>query len=156
MSTGVDLATVTGFLREKGVAEYKIPLEVVRVDELPRTPAGKLDRRALETLLEQSAVAADAAAQTLSSYDEALALVQAHTATLLGREPQRIAPHANFRSQGINSLLGVRLGNLLAEATGLPLPASLAFDFPTPAAVARLLTGQTSTDAASAMAAGNA
>jgi pimaricinolide synthase loading module/candicidin polyketide synthase FscA len=140
VTSEVDLATVTGFLREQGVAEYKIPLELVRVEDLPRTPAGKLDRRALEASLAESAGSVQA--PVLTSYDEALALVRVHTATLLGREPDRIAPEASFRSQGINSLLAVRLGNLLAEATGLPLPASLAFDFPTPAAVARLLADQ--------------
>src|ERR1017187_2741238 len=64
-------------------------------------------------------------------------------ARLLGLESgHAVAPGAAFRSQGIDSLLGIRLRNLLTEATGLPLPASLAFDFPSPAAVARLLAGE--------------
>lgn len=65
-----------------------------------------------------------------------------HTAALVGRDAEGIAAEAGFRSQGVNSLLAVRLGNELSEATGLPLPAALVFDFPTPAAVARLLAEQ--------------
>ena len=139
----VELADVVEFLRERGLAQYKIPLEVVRVERLPRTPAGKLDRRALQATIAQAAEteAAEAPGRAFG-YDEALALVRQRTAALVGREPEQIAAEVGFRSQGVNSLLAVRLGNVLSEATGLPLPAALVFDFPTPAAVARLLAEQ--------------
>ncbi len=137
----VDLAEVAAFLRERGLAQYKIPLEVVRVAALPQTPAGKLDRRALQSQAAKAGESATARARTLC-YDEALALVREHTAALVGRDAESIGIEAGFRSQGINSLLAVRLGNELSEATGLPLPAALVFDFPTPAAVARLLAEQ--------------
>ncbi|WP_405792537.1 AMP-binding protein [Streptomyces sp. NBC_01506] len=137
----VDLAEVTAFLRERGLAPYKFPLEVVRVAALPRNPAGKLDRRALQSEVAGAGESAAPPARTLH-YDEALALVREHTAALVGRDAEGIAAEAGFRSQGVNSLLAVRLGNELSEATGLPLPAALVFDFPTPAAVARLLAEQ--------------
>jgi acyl-CoA synthetase (AMP-forming)/AMP-acid ligase II len=154
LTAPADLAAVTAFLRGRGVAEYKIPLEMVTVDELPRTPAGKLDRRALERLLKAAAAdsapgGADAAGDTgtakaPASFADALALVRATAATLLSLDDAAaVAPEVTFRSQGINSLLAIRLGGLLAEATGLPVPGSLAFDFPTPAAAARLLIGET-------------
>ncbi|HEX9359478.1 MAG TPA: AMP-binding protein [Streptosporangiaceae bacterium] len=200
VADAADLAAVAGFLRERGVAEYKIPLEMVAVDELPRTPVGKLDRRALEAMLRSSTESGDAGeakslfenpgsiservirarlarpqpegvpgrhvedenaasrdaggrepdrgSQTDSkapgSFAEALALVRACAATLLSLDSgEAVAPEVTFRSQGINSLLAIRLGSLLAEATGLPVPGSLAFDFPTPAAAARLLSGET-------------
>lgn len=140
-----DLATVTGFLRERGVAEYKMPLEVVVVDELPRTPAGKLDRRALEASLHAEPVADDANWQSTTSYDDALTLVRECAGTILGRAADLIVPDGQFRTQGLNSLLAIRLANLLTETTGLPLPASIAFDFPTPAAIARLLADEHAT-----------
>lgn len=140
-----DLTAVTAFLRERGVAEYKMPLEVVVVDELPRTPAGKLDRRALEASLHEEPSADDASWQSSASFDDALALVRQCAGTILGRDADLIVPDGQFRTQGLNSLLAIRLANLLAESTGLPLPASIAFDFPTPTAIARLLADERAT-----------
>jgi pimaricinolide synthase loading module/candicidin polyketide synthase FscA len=140
-----DLAAVTGFLRERGVAEYKMPLEVVVVDELPRTPAGKLDRRALEASLHEEPVADDANWQSTTSYDDALTLVREATGTVLGRDAGHVTPDGPFRAQGINSLMAIRLAHLLSQITGLPLPASIAFDFPSPTAIARLLADEHAT-----------
>jgi candicidin polyketide synthase FscA len=140
-----DLAAVTAFLRERGVAEYKMPLEVVVVDELPRTPAGKLDRRALEAYLREEPGADDAGRRSSTNYDDALTLVRECAGTVLGREAGHVTPDGSFRTQGINSLLAVRLASLLAEITGLPLPASIAFDFPTPTAIAQLLADERAT-----------
>ena len=82
------------------------------------------------------------AARAELPYPRALALVLDRTAALLGREPGQIAAEVPFRSQGVNSLLAVRLSSALGEAAGRTLPDSLIFDFPTPAAVARLLAGE--------------
>ncbi|MDH6125721.1 type I polyketide synthase [Kitasatospora sp. GP82] len=146
-SRSIGLTEVTAFLRERGVADYKIPLELVTVDDLPRTPAGKLHRRALEALLATNAVAADPAGPPAAqpiSFGRALDLVRSCVTEVLGpdAEVSPIQPGATFRSHGLDSIRSIRLRNLLVEATGLPLPVSLAFDYPNPAAVARVLTGQ--------------
>ncbi|MGW0777298.1 type I polyketide synthase [Streptomyces sp. NPDC002835] len=147
----VTLAKVTAFLLERDIADYKIPLELVTVDELPRTPAGKLHRRALEALLAERGPAAGTGGGSVpASHAQALELVRACVTEALApaSEAAPIQAGATFRSHGLDSVRSIRLRNLLAEATGLPLPASLAFDFPTPQAVARHLRGESGEDAA--------
>ncbi|QDY80144.1 type I polyketide synthase [Streptomyces qinzhouensis] len=145
----VTLETVTAFLLARGVADYKIPLELVVVGELPLTPAGKLHRRALEALpADQGLSAARPGGSVPGSYTAALELVRTCVTKALApaAETAPIGAGDTFRGHGLDSVRSIRLRNLLAEATGLALPASLAFDFPTPDAVARRLRGDTAED----------
>ncbi|MEU4210833.1 beta-ketoacyl synthase N-terminal-like domain-containing protein [Streptomyces sp. NPDC026206] len=208
----IGLTDVTEFLQSRGVADYKIPLDLVTVGELPLTPAGKLHRRALQKMLATAAVPPARPAGTPAwaaaprTVEEALDLVAAGVAKVLGKNAEDaaratgaagaagaevtaatagvveaadaggtagaaeatdagstagaaeaadaaattattatasgIAREVTFRSLGLDSILTIRLRNALQEVTGIPLPATLAFDFPTPIAVARFLAGR--------------
>ncbi|MCK9873256.1 acyltransferase domain-containing protein [Nocardiopsis dassonvillei] len=72
--------------------------------------------------------------------DAVLALVREHVASVLGfPSPDRVDDRRGFVDAGGTSLGAVRLRNALNEATGLELPVTVAFDHPTPAALARHL-----------------
>ncbi|GGL01128.1 type I polyketide synthase [Mangrovihabitans endophyticus] len=134
----VDLSTVTDFLRAGGTADYKIPLDLVFLPDLPRTPAGKLHRRALEDMLRERAPQAPAA--FTGTLADALDLIRSCVRRIT--DGADIGDEDSFRSRGMDSIRTVRLRNALAEATGLGLPATVAFDYPTPLALAQHLTGQ--------------
>ncbi|CDR16231.1 Beta-ketoacyl synthase [Streptomyces iranensis] len=67
-------------------------------------------------------------------------LVREHLADLLGLAgKQAVEPERAFTDLGLTSVTVVELRNRLSEATGLRLPATSAFDHPTPLALGSLL-----------------
>ncbi|MGB6162267.1 MAG: type I polyketide synthase, partial [Pseudonocardiaceae bacterium] len=69
-----------------------------------------------------------------------LDLVRTHSAIVLGHSAGETTETLRaFKDMGFDSLTAVALRNSIAAATGISLPATVLFDYPTPAALSQLL-----------------
>ncbi|WP_328891772.1 type I polyketide synthase [Streptomyces sp. NBC_00316] len=146
---------------------YKVPHEVWEVDRLPRTALGKVMRPALANapgrlVLSRAVEGADPEegdteqwARRLGEAPEdgreevLLDLVRGEVSAVLGQSAA-VAADVAFRKLGVDSVMAVRLRDRLTTATGLPLPATLVYDYPTPTAVAAHLGAELSGPTAAA------
>lgn len=148
------------YLAER-LPKYMVPQAVMHLEELPRLPSGKLDRKRLpnpeehrdpggrEDLPPRSG-AGDAGGLVHRlpglSKDERhaalLSIIRGEVAPLLRfRDPGQVPPDHSFDDLGLDSLTAVELSNRLAVITGRKLPASAVIEHPTPAALADYVLG---------------
>jgi acyl carrier protein len=72
-----------------------------------------------------------------------LELLRGNVATVLGHASASVVDsERGFLDMGFDSLTAVELRNQLRRETGLPLPATVLFDYPTPSSMARYLHGE--------------
>jgi acyl transferase domain-containing protein/acyl-CoA synthetase (AMP-forming)/AMP-acid ligase II/acyl carrier protein len=104
---------------------FKVPVEFRRVETIPRTSSGKPMRKAMAEQVTGPRGLTPAALEEL---------VREETAALCGEGEDggdRWRDRA-FRELGLSSLAGVQLRHRIAALTGIALPHSLVYDFPTP------------------------
>lgn len=136
------------YLAER-LPRYMLPQVVMPLEELPRLPNGKLDRKRLPKPEASSDHGADATRHPGSlahhlaglSEDERhralLSIIRGEIASLLRlRDPEQVPPDHSWDALGLDSLTALELSNRLAAMTGRKLPASTVLEHPTPAAVA--------------------
>ncbi|WP_329303978.1 SDR family NAD(P)-dependent oxidoreductase [Streptomyces sp. NBC_00659] len=173
----LDADVIFAACRER-LSHIKIPETLYVTESVPRTGSGKPVRHALDPAsavllasrpadvsgLAEAAPPADPAvadalrerllAATVDSRTDLLASVvrEAAAQVLGGRGAHAVPADRSFKDLGLDSAAAVRLRNRLTAATGLRLPASLAFDRPTCEAAARhlvdLLLGTSATPVA--------
>ncbi len=105
---------------------------------LARRPRRRQIERAGDAAQSKSALAQRLSGLAPSAqHDLLVGLVCLQAAEVLGLpSPDDLDPAAEFQTLGFDSLTAVELRNRLKSATGLTLPSTVIFDYPTPAAVA--------------------
>jgi acyl carrier protein len=160
---GVDPERLLALCRER-LSAFKVPEELYVVPRIPRTASGKIMRHRLldqpARLLLANTSPTDVPSLVHEADDHAtselrrrlarstdddqlrvlLELVRAAVAEVARMaDVAAVGPTRAFRDLGFTSLAAVELCGRLAATTGLKLPATIAFDYPTPVAVARHL-----------------
>ena len=122
---------VQDFVRAR-VPDYMVPASVVVLDALPRTPNGKVDRRALPAPTVSAGEGTARAVQTP---------VEQQLMEIWAEVPQmdRIEVDDNFFEIGGDSILSIQIISR-ANRAGIQLKPSQFFDHPTIAALARVAT----------------
>ena len=113
-------------------APHLVPARAFAIERLPRTPSGKIDRRALAEVARSPApgVTAPLGAKPASAEDLAVQLWR----QLLGRDD--IQPDSDFFELGGDSLLAVTMLSDFARASGCNVPIGAWLPSPTPRTLA--------------------
>nr|AXL05660.1 polyketide synthase [uncultured bacterium] len=144
---GMDLFDAAVGAGEALMVPVKLDLRAARAgahEHVPHLLRGlvRVARRQARTLATDDGALARRLAGLAAAEQEALLLdlVRGQVATVLGHAgPEGVRVDAVFSDAGFDSLTSVELRNRLRAATGLKLPATLVFDYPSPLALARYL-----------------
>jgi amino acid adenylation domain-containing protein len=117
----------------KRLPDYMLPSAFVQMAELPHTPSGKVDRKALPAPSRERVQQAEHTAAGTPVQQRLTAIWQ----RLLGLD--RVGIDENFFDLGGHSLLIVRLRSAVAEELGSDLPITEFFKYPTVASLAARL-----------------
>ncbi|WP_156755623.1 non-ribosomal peptide synthetase [Actinokineospora pegani] len=120
------------------LADHKVPSRVFRVDDVPRSPTGKVRRLALAEQIAER-VAAEQGAPAAEIGDPVRRRIAGLWCRVLGRD--RIGEDENFFDLGGNSLLLTRMRELLRVELGHDVPVVTLTMCPTVATLAEHLAG---------------
>jgi amino acid adenylation domain-containing protein len=134
------------FLREK-LPEYMVPTAFVVLEEMPLTPNGKIDRRALPAPDPSSFRAENAYAAPRTPLEERLARIWGE---MLGLT--RVGVHDDFFELGGHSLRATQLVSRLRGALRVELPLRYVFETPTVAGLAERIEALQRSDPAPSVA----
>ncbi|HEU0077398.1 MAG TPA: condensation domain-containing protein, partial [Longimicrobiaceae bacterium] len=128
----LDVGALRAHLSER-LPEHMVPAAYVRLEEMPLTPSGKLDRRALPAP-EGAAYAPRAYEPPAGEAEEALARIWSE---LLGQE--RVGRRDHFFERGGHSLLAVQVISRVRQVLGVEARLGDVFEWPVLADFAREL-----------------
>jgi amino acid adenylation domain-containing protein len=127
-----DCADLRDWLRER-LPVYMVPALWVVLPELPLSPSGKVDRRALPA--PEGVVQGEGAhGERMSPRTPTEEVIAGIWAGMLGLGS--VGVHDNFFELGGHSLLANRISGRVQDVFGVPVPLALFFDTPTVAALA--------------------
>ncbi len=132
---GVDPEDLKVWLRER-LPEHMVPSLLVPLDALPRTPNGKVDRRALERRSVATASGESAPGTRTPLRTPTERVVAGIFAEVLGLVSE-MGGEDDFFARGGHSLLAMRLLSRVRETWGVELPLRAVFETPRLAALAR-------------------
>jgi acyl-coenzyme A synthetase/AMP-(fatty) acid ligase/acyl carrier protein len=120
-----DASEVRQYLKHK-LPEYMIPAALVLLDELPLTPSGKVDRRALPAPDQNGLQLANVYQPPRTPTEEGLARIWAEVLKL-----DKVGIHDNFFELGGHSLLATQLISRIRDTFKIDLPLRSLFEAPT-------------------------
>ncbi len=116
--------------------DYMVPEAFVTLEALPRTPNGKVDRRALPPVADWGAAGGSTGAPPRTDRERAVAAVWEDVLGI-----REIGVDHDFFELGGHSLLATRVSVRLRSALGIDVPVRALFEHPTVAALAAALPG---------------
>ena len=117
--------------------QYMVPAQILVLDAFPRTPNGKLDRAALQSLSSKNNTAGLSQSSVEFASDEVEEQLTAIWSDLLNI--QQIPIHANFFDLGGQSLDAIRMLARVKQTMEVDIPVSAIIDAPTIARLATLI-----------------
>ena len=121
------------YLKER-LPEYMVPAIFMKLDEMPLTPNGKINRKALPAPDQGRPELGKAYVAPRTQAEELMAGIMAQ---VLGVD--RVGIQDNFFELGGHSLLGVRVQSRIRDAFGIELPLRYLFESPTVEALASIV-----------------
>ncbi len=136
VDAGVDESLLKHLALE--LPEYMVPSSVAVVDEMPLTPSGKIDRRALQAL----GSPADSAEKRVPPADELQRRLAGIWAKVLDIPEKIIGIHTSFLQLGGHSLKAGQLAAAIHKELNVKVPLSQVFETPTIHGLADFIRGR--------------